>query len=75
VLFVTVWPYPSWPYSLTPYIFLATLVVGAGYMIWLERRRPGALQRGATMLAGWPADAAGDVDWDASAAPAPQADA
>jgi len=44
VLFVTVWPYPAWPYSLTPYIFVAALVTGARYMLWLERRHPGALQ-------------------------------
>ena len=38
-----------------------------------EKRNPGALQRGATMLVGKPADAEGDVDWDD--ATAPQADA
>ena len=75
VLWITVYPVPSWPYNITPYIFLAALLVGAGYMLWLERRHPGALKRGATMLVGRPADAAGDVDWDAPAAPAPQADA
>ncbi len=75
VLFVTVWPYPTWPYSLTPYIFVAAIVAGAGYMLWLERRHPGALQRGATMLVGRPSDAQGDVDWDAPAPPAPQASA
>jgi amino acid transporter len=75
VLWITVYPVPSWPYNITPYIFLAALLVGAGYMLWLERRHPGALKRGATMLVGRPADAAGDVDWDAPAAAAPQADA
>ncbi len=75
VLFVTVWPYPTWPYSLTPYIFVAALVVGAGYMVWLERRRPGVLQRGATMLVGRPDNADGDVDWDTPSPPVPQAGA
>jgi len=28
------------------------LLAGVGYMIWLERKRPGALQRGATELVG-----------------------
>jgi amino acid transporter len=66
VLWTTVLPVPSWPYNLTPYIFLAALVIGAGYMVWLERRRPGTLQRGATMLVGRSADEAGDVDWDSA---------
>jgi amino acid transporter len=67
VLWTTVYPYPAWPVNLTPYIFIAVLLVGAGYMIWLERRRPGALQRGATKLVGRTTDAQGDVDWDAGA--------
>jgi hypothetical protein len=44
-------------------------------MVWREHRTPGALQRGATALVGRVEDAEGDVDWDAAAAPAPQADA
>jgi amino acid transporter len=75
VLWITVYPVPPWPYRITPYLFVAALVVGFGYMQWRERRNPGALKRGATALVGRPADAAGDVDWDAPAAPAPQADA
>jgi amino acid transporter len=75
VLWVTIYPVPAWPYRLTPYIFIAALLVGFGYMVWRERRTPGALKRGATMLVGRVEDAAGDVDWDATAAPAPQADA
>ena len=75
VLWITVYPVPPWPYRITPYIFIAALLVGFGYMTWRERRTPGALQRGATALVGRVEDAAGDVDWDAPAAPAPQADA
>ena len=50
VLFVTVWPEPSWPYSLTPYLFLVALLAGFAYMQWRESRNPGALRRGAVML-------------------------
>jgi hypothetical protein len=49
-----------------PYIFIAALLIGGGYMIWLERRRPGALQRGATELVGKTTDKEGDVNWDAA---------
>jgi len=73
VLWVTVWPVPAWPVNITPYLFVAALVVGFGYMLWRERRHPGVLKRGATMLVGRPGDARGDVDWDAPAAPRPQA--
>ena len=54
VLFVTVYPKPVWPYSLTPYLFLAGLVAGFAYMQWRESRNPGTLRRGAMMLV--PAD-------------------
>lgn len=50
VLFVTVYPEPSWPYNMTPYLFLALLVAGFAYMQWRERRNPGVLGRGAVML-------------------------
>jgi len=70
VLWTTVYPYPAWPINLTPYIFIAALLVGGGYMVWLERRRPGALQRGATKLVGRTTDAQGDVDWDAGSSAA-----
>jgi amino acid transporter len=73
VLWTTVYPVPAWPINLTPYIFIAVLLVGVGYMVWLERRRPGALQRGATKLVGRRTDAQGDVDWDAGADAAPGA--
>jgi amino acid transporter len=66
VLWTTVYRYPSWPVNLVPYIFIAALLVGAAYMIWLQRRRPGALQRGATELVGKTTDKEGDVDWDAA---------
>jgi len=73
VLWVTVWPVPAWPVNITPYLFVAALLVGFGYMLWRERRHPGVLKRGATMLVGRPGDARGDVDWDAPDAPQPQA--
>ena len=50
VLFVTVYPEPTWPYNMTPYLFLVTLLAGFAYMQWRESRNPGALRRGATML-------------------------
>jgi amino acid transporter len=50
VLFVTVYPEPSWPYNVTPYLFLVLLVAGFAYMQWREWRYPGALRRGAMML-------------------------
>ena len=52
VLFVTVYPVPSWPYNLTPYLFLAALLGGFAYMQWREARKPGALLRGAMILVG-----------------------
>ena len=67
VLWTTVYPYPAWPINIVPYLFVAVLLVGGGYMIWLERRKPGALQRGATELVGHTSDTEGDVDWDDSA--------
>ncbi|MBV9622650.1 MAG: APC family permease [Acidobacteria bacterium] len=71
VLFVTVYPLPSWPYSLTPYVFLMTLLSGWVYMKWLESGHPGVLRRGATMLVGSPFDAEGDVDWNAASGAPP----
>jgi amino acid transporter len=73
VLFVTVYPVPSWPYNITPYVFIVALIAGFGYMQWREARNPGALRRGATVLVGTRSDDAGDVDWDAPSPPAPQA--
>ena len=73
VLFVTVYPRPPWPYNITPYVFIAALIVGFGYMLWRERRHPGVLHRGASVLVGQRSDAQGDVDWDAAAPPGPSA--
>jgi amino acid transporter len=69
VLFVTVYPVPSWPYNITPYLFVAALILGYVYMQWLESRKPGALSRGATMLIGSRSTAEGEVDWDKPIAP------
>jgi amino acid transporter len=69
VLFVTVYPVPSWPYNITPYLFIAALIVGFVYMHWRESRNPGALLRGATMLVGRRRDVEGEVDWDTPEAP------
>lgn len=63
VLFITVWPIPAWPFNLTPYFFIAALIVGFAYMTWRESRNPGSLARGATMLVGRVGNADGDVDW------------
>jgi amino acid transporter len=69
VLFVTLYPVPAWPYNIAPYLFLAALLAGFGFMHWLEARDPGALVRGATMLAGGRSTAEGEVDWDTPAEP------
>jgi amino acid transporter len=50
VLFVTVYPQPLWPYNITPYLFLALIVVGLAYMQWRESSNPGARGGGAIML-------------------------
>jgi amino acid transporter len=50
VLFVTVYPFPPWPYNLTPYFFVLSLVAGFAYMQWREWRNPGTLRRGAMMI-------------------------
>ena len=67
VLFITIYPVPAWPYNMTPYLFIAILITGIGYMYWLQSRRPAALERGATVLVGSPVDAEGDVEWDTPA--------
>jgi len=64
VLFVTVYPVPSWPYNIAPYLYLAAMLVGFGYLRWLEASNPDALRRGATMLVGSRRTAEGEVDWD-----------
>lgn len=50
VLFVTVYPVPSWPYSFTPYLFVVLLVAGFAYMQWREWQKPGTLNRGALIM-------------------------
>jgi amino acid transporter len=50
VLFVTVYPVPAWPYNITPYLFIAALLLGLVYMKWRESRDPGSLERAAMML-------------------------
>lgn len=50
VLLVTVYPAPPWPYNLTPYLFLVSVIVGFAYMQWREWRNPGTLHRGAMMI-------------------------
>jgi amino acid transporter len=52
VLVITLYPVPDWPANIAPYVFLGSLVVGYGYMRWLESRDSGALGRGAAMLMG-----------------------
>jgi amino acid transporter len=51
VLFVTIYPVPAWPYNITPYLFVLALIFGFSYMQWRESRTPGALERGAEILA------------------------
>ena len=50
VLFVTLYPIPAWPYNITPYVFLLSLMVGFLYMQWREWCNPGVLHRGAMMI-------------------------
>jgi L-asparagine transporter-like permease len=70
VLFVTVYPEPTWPYNITPYMFLIALLVGFAYMQWRESRDPGALSRGATMLIrSCSTSAEGDSGWDEPVVP------
>jgi L-asparagine transporter-like permease len=69
VLFVTVYPEPSWPYNITPYLFLVALTVGFAYMQWRESRNPGALSRSAMMLIRSGATAEGEVERNEPIAP------
>jgi amino acid transporter len=69
VLFVTVYPEPSWPYNITPYLFLVALLIGFVYMQWRESRDPGALRRGATMLIRTGGTAEGEVERNEPIAP------
>ena len=69
VLFVTVYPEPSWPYNITPYLFLVALTVGFAYMQWRESRNPGALSRSAIMLIRSGGTAEGEVERNEPIAP------
>jgi amino acid transporter len=69
VLFVTVYPQPSWPYNITPYLFLVAMLVGFAYMRWRESRNPGALRQGATVLVRNPELAEGEVEESEPAGP------
>jgi amino acid transporter len=62
VFVVTVYPEPPWPYNVSPYVFLTSVIVGFAYMQWREWRRPGTLQRGATMIIRVGRDGEGDED-------------
>jgi amino acid transporter len=62
VLFVTLYPLPPWPYNLTPYLFLVSLIAGIAYMYWREWRNPGTLQRGAMMITGSERAGVGDAE-------------
>lgn len=40
VIFGTVYPVPSWPFNVLPYIFLALVALGTGYFLFLRWRSP-----------------------------------
>ncbi len=50
VMFVTVWPIPAYPFNLTPYIFIALMLIGLVAMLVLLARRPQALTQESSML-------------------------
>lgn len=49
-LFTTVWPVPAYPDWICFYVFVAWILAGVVGLIWLTRRKPEALARGATMM-------------------------
>jgi len=49
VVFTTVWSVPDYPMCLTPYVFVALMVVGIVVMVVLQVRWPAALARGAAL--------------------------
>jgi amino acid transporter len=51
VLWVTFWPVPAFPFNIVPYIFIVWMLVGFGFMKWIERRNPRALPQAAALLA------------------------
>ena len=50
VLYITVYPVPAYPINLTPYIFIALLIVGFVAMLVIATRRPAALDQESTLL-------------------------
>ena len=50
VLYITVYPVPAYPINLTPYIFIALLIVGFVAMLVIAARRPAALDQESTLL-------------------------
>jgi amino acid transporter len=40
VIFGTVYPVPSWPYNVLPYVFLALVGLGVAYFLFLRWRSP-----------------------------------
>jgi amino acid transporter len=38
------WPVPSWPYNLVPYILLAWVLIGIGYFVHVRRHRPAVVE-------------------------------
>ena len=64
VLVITVYPVPSWPYNIAPYLYLVGMLVGLFYMLWIQAKKPEAIRRGSTMLVGTHITSDGDIDWD-----------
>ena len=50
VLYVTVYPVPTYPFNLTPYVFIALMVIGFVVMLIIAARRPQALDQESSML-------------------------
>ena len=50
VLYVTVYPVPTYPFNLTPYVFIALMVIGFVVMLIIAARRPEALDQESSML-------------------------
>ena len=50
VLYVTVYPVPAYPINLTPYVFIALMVIGFVVMLIIAARRPEALDQESSML-------------------------
>lgn len=50
VLWVTIIPVPPYPFNLTPYIFIALMVIGFVVMLIIAARRPEALDQESSML-------------------------